>query len=501
MDRRHFLRSAALAGVAVAADAQSVPHDRRGSTLDGEVHGGPPVYVVQGASVFDSRSGAMLQDRTVVIEGERIRSVETPGHPLPIPKGAQVMDAHGKFVLPGLITSHAHLTHLTDAAHLDGTEMLPLLLANGITTFRDVGDDMVAESLIARYAEAHPERSPRIFMASRLLDGSPPIHRDICWSITDPSKVAAFAQDVAAWGAITLKIYAGTERPVGQRAIEEAHRYGLVAAAHLGKYSAQDAVADGIDSLEHIISIFNYAFPPDVPRDVAREQGSGSPEVLESRGSLDLQNPVARQLIASIIKNHVMVDPTLVVFRNMILLPAEKPDEDQYPGYEYVPDPLKRAWLQYLLDLKLDPPHAAPEHLRAAVFQKYMELTGILYRAGVPLLVGTDSPCPNVVPGFAMHEELQLLVASGIPPAAVLQAATLHGAKIIKQEAELGSIEPGKQADLVILDADPLMDIRNSRKIHRVIHRGHVVEPQKLLGSLRYGPDKGYPPYMPLVMN
>ncbi len=118
---------------------------------------------------------------------------------------------------------------------------------------------------------------------------------------------------------------------------------------------------------------------------------------------------------------------------------------------------------------------------RRKEFQKYQELTGLLFRAGVPLLAGTDVPEPYCPPGLALHQELEFLVESGLTPTAALQAATINNARALKQEKHLGSIEPGKVADLVILDADPTIDIRNTRRIVRVIRDGIVCDTQALL--------------------
>jgi len=326
-------------------------------------------------------------------------------------------------------------------------------------------------------------------MSSPFIDGKPPFHEDngVSWGVTDPNEVSAFVEDMAAWGAVTLKLYVGTTRSVGQKVITEAHRHGMVVTAHLFNYSAQDAVADGIDDLEHIESVFNYIFPPDAPHmPGSQEQEKMKPAELEglqqriqeSRASLDLGNPSARALIEAMVQRKVMVDPTLVVFRNMLML-ADLPEVYQSPDNSLMPSRLKGFWPGYGPQLKPE-----TQELRRRQFKKYEELTGLLFRSGVPLLCGTDTPEPYVPPGFSMHQELQLLVESGLPPAAALQAATIRTAQAIKQDQELGSIEEGKLADLVILDANPLSDIRNTRKINRVIRGGIISDPVALLKTV-----------------
>src|SRR5262245_38284219 len=225
-----------------------------------------PALVIQGGSVFDSHSGTMQPHRTIIIEGETIRAVATPEQPLQIPRGARVLDARGKFILPGLIDAHVHLVHRLNFARVTGDEVLPLFLAAGVTSVRNTGDEIVAQTLVARFAAAHPDRCPRVFTASFLLDADPPIHRDIGLPVADPAKVPAVVEDMAALGVTTLKIYAGSGRAVGRKVIEEGHRRGLAVTGHLGAYPAQEAVEDGIDCLEHITSVFDFAFPAGVVR-------------------------------------------------------------------------------------------------------------------------------------------------------------------------------------------------------------------------------------------
>ena len=427
--------------------------------------------VIKGGSLFDPVAGTFEPVQAIIIEGTKILAVGTTRMPVKIPKDARLIDAAEKFILPGLIDAHVHLVHRLNFAHLTGDEVLPLYLANGVTTVRDTGDEIVAETAVANFATSHPDRCPRVFTASFLFDADPPIHRDIGLPVSDPTKVAAIVDDMVAWKVTTLKIYAGTKRPVGRKVIEEGHRHGLAVTGHLIAYSAQDAVEDGIDCLEHITSVFDFAISPEASRQP------------NSRSMLDLTNPQAEALIALLAKRHVMVDPTLVVFKNMLLLS----DLEEVYGHRdnaYVPERLRTYWDRYRRGQDLDP---STRDLRKMEFAKYQELTGLLHAAGVPLLVGTDSPEPYCPPGYALHQEMELMVESGLRPAAVLQAATINNARVLKQGDQLGSVAVGKLADLIILEADPTVDIRNTRKIVRVIRGGIDCDPATVL---QYVPTK-----------
>jgi hypothetical protein len=301
-----------------------------------------------------------------------------------------------------------------------------------------------------------------VFTCSPLLDADPPIHRDVGRSVTDPVQVPAVLDELLLWNIRTVKIYARTPRPVGKAIIEEGHKRRLFVTAHLGAYSAQDAVSDGVDGLEHIWSVFNYV----IPAEVQSQPGH--------RGRLDFQTPVCQSLIAELAKRQVYVDPTLAVFRNMILLP-DVPAVRDHPDNLLVPRRLQKFWPEY--QLRTGCPQCGSLEDRQREFAKYQELTGILYRAGVPLLVGTDSPEPLVTPGFSLHQELEMLVESGLTPAAALRAATLTNATVLGEKDRLGSITAGKLGDLVLLTANPLEDIRNTRCIELVLRGGRVCIP------------------------
>jgi hypothetical protein len=416
--------------------------------------------------VFDSLSGEMLPERTIVIRGQQIAIVAGPGEAADVPQDALRIDGRGKFALPGLIDAHVHVVHVLDFAHVTGDEVLPLYLAAGVTTVRSTGDEIVAATLVARFAAAHPESAPRVFTCSPLLDAEPPIHRDVGRGVTDPASVPALLDDLQQWQITTVKIYAGTGRDVGRAIIDESHRRGLFVTAHLGRYPAQEAVADGVDALEHIQSVFNYIIPPEA----ATQSGH--------RGRVDLDNPLCTTLVAELARSHTYVDPTLAVFRNMILLP-DVPEARDHADTALAPRRLREFWPVYLR--RTGCPQGGPLEDRRREFAKYQELTGKLYRAGVPLLVGTDSPEPQVTPGFSLHQELEMLVESGLPPAAALRAATLHNATALGQEQRLGCIAAGKQADIVLLTANPLEEIRHTRSIEFVIREGRVCRPAELL--------------------
>jgi len=428
---------------------------------------GKSAVVIDGCRVFDPNSGEMESARTILIRGDRIVAVTLPGEPVDAPAEAVRIDGRGKFAVPGFIDAHVHLMHVLDFAHVSGDDVLPLYIAAGVTTVRSTGDEIVAATLIARMAAQNPERCPRVFTCSPVLDADPPIHRDIGRSVSELSQIPALIEEMKRWRATTIKIYAGTGRTIGRAVIDEAHRQGMFVTGHLGDYPAHEAVEDGIDCIEHITSVFGGVVPPGTPTDTA------------SLGELNLQNPVGAALIERIVERQTFVDPTLVVFRNMLLLP-DAPDVKDHPDNALAPHRLQEYWPVYLL--RNGCPQGGALADRRRLFAKYQELTGLLHRSGVRLLAGTDAPEPQVTPGFALHQELELLVESGLTPAAALTAATLTNAAALGQAQQMGSIAPGKLADVVLLNANPLDDVRNTRQIELVIHGGAVSRPADVLG-------------------
>lgn len=469
IDRRDFMRGAALAGAGLALGCDA--DDRRGSpaTATGDEAGAAPAppLLIDRASVFDVRAGAMRPDTSVLVRDGRIETV-APGAELNADSdaaaGAARIDGAGLFVLPGLIDAHVHVTHILYQSHMTGDEVMPFYLGHGVTSIRSTGDNVPAQRLIERYAEDHPEISPNLFRCSFLIDGNPPWHPDVGWYLATPADVDPFVEDMVAWGVKTLKLYVGCGREVGRRVIEVGHDHGLVVTGHLLDYHTADAVSDGLDCVEHVYTVSNFLF--DDPDD---------------RHSINLDSDEARRLIDVIAEHGARVVPTLMVFWGTLLF-MDLPEVYGHPDHDAMPARLKAFWDKDRERRSLDW-GAAPVSVREGTWEKYLRLTGMLRDAGVQLLVGTDAPEPQVAPGASLHHEMEFLVEAGMPAREVLSAATLENARILKEEESRGAVEAGLEADLVLLEADPLEDIRNTRRIRTVVRAGRALDPAGILAA------------------
>ena len=472
VERRDFLRGAALAGAGLAfgcgTDAgraeRTVQRPPRATGADAAT---PPPLLIDGASVFDARTGTMRPETSVLVRAGLIEAVAPAAELGPSSAsaaGATRVDGSGLFLIPGLIDAHVHVTHILYQSYMTGDEVLPFYLGHGVTSIRSTGDNVPAQRLIERYADDRPDISPNVFRCSFLIDGAPPWHPDIGWHLATPADVDPFVADMAAWGVKTLKIYVGTEREVGRRVIEAGHEHGLVVSGHLLDYHTADAVRDGLDCIEHIYTVSNFLL--DDPDD---------------RHSINLDSDEARRLIEVIAEHGTHVDPTLMVFWGTLLF-IDVPEVYGHPDHDAMPARLRAFWER---DRQRRMPDwgAAPLSVRQGTWEKYLRLTGMLRDAGVPLLVGTDAPEPQVAPGASLHHEMEFLVEAGLSPREVLAAATLENARILGEEENRGSIEPGLVADLVLLDADPLGDIRNTRRIRNVVRGGRLLDPAAILAA------------------
>lgn len=421
----------------------------------------PPVSLrsvaIVGATLIDGTGAPPVHNSVVVIRDKRIIAVGTCAD-VPIPEDALRIDAKGKWLIPGLIDMHVHLDEdITPSG----------FVLYGVTAVRDVGSRLVTlQKLRARAAGG--EVLPRLYWMGRNIDEGEP-----SWwgavAVKGPKEVPELLADMARQGVDGVKLYVRAGLQVTQAVIREARRRNWPVTAHLERTSPEKAAQLGVDNLEHVSTLFIGL----KRKGIAKRKGFGSGFVGVSE--VNLNAPPARRLIDALRKHNVAVTPTLVVATMPV--EEEKAAEEVYTGWAKIPTGWRAYWKQPYWNFVKPIGWSAKDYRMARVaFKKYMELVGMLDRAGIAIVAGTDTPAPWVLPGAGLLRELELLVEAGLTPMRALQAATGRAAEVLRRSQDIGTIRPGRYADLVLLEADPLADIRNLRKIHAVYLAGRQVD-------------------------
>lgn len=444
---------------------------------------------IQGVTVIDGTGAAPVPGRTVLIREGRIATIGGPE--LTPPPEAERIDGRGRWLLPGLIDMHAHVTlgpvHgiQTGAPTLEVDSAgiawsLRTLLAFGVTTIRDPGASSAELAVAIRDSVAHGHLvGPRIFTAGEVIDqiSFPGLVRPA----RDEAEMRAEVRRQASLGVDYVKLYATLPPALVRAGIEEAHRQGIKAVAHLFRTPWTAAATWGIDGLVHA--------PPGSPLLLTPEGGAAFRRNIAPSGRFMFQwfeyyEPASAQadsMIRAVVDHHVVHDPTLVVFEAVAW--GDSARITRNPDLRYAPPALLRNWTsgEFVLSLGFRP---AGYDSSRAVWPAVLRFVKQLYDRGVFLVAGTDANNPWVAPGPSLHRELELLVDAGIPPLQVLRIATANGAEALGIGGETGSVEPGKRADLLLLDADPVANIRNTRRIVWIMQGGRRWMPGQLLAPL-----------------
>ena len=401
-----------------------------------------PVLAITRVNVVDVVGGRIVPDSTVTIRGRTIASVVPHGAP---PEGAHVVDGQGKFVVPGLWDMHAH-TEVT------GEPSLQLYVANGVTGIRDMGSDLEFILKVREATSSGRTLGPRIVAAGPILDDAPgdwPLRM----RVRNAEEGRAAVRLLKGRGVDFIKVHNSTPRDVFFAIVDEARQQKLPVAGHVPlKVTIQEGVDAGMASIEH--------FSEDGRVWKACSGGSG------------YRADACRPFFESLARDRVWQTPTLLAMAEIPVIgtsaSAISRDHMAYAG--------KR-----MLEM-----HAANQ----SFFVKKPEVVGILKRlaevgkvvtrdmamAGVGILAGCDA----MIPGFCVHDELAAMVAGGMTPLAALQTATVNPARYLGREATLGTVEAGREADLVLLAANPLDDIGNVRRIHAVVVAGRFLDRRAL---------------------
>lgn|SRR6185295_2769089 len=410
-----------------------------------------------GGNIIDVNGGSVLRDGVIVIYQGKVETV-SPREGFKIPKTAEEVDVSGKWIIPGLIDSHVHSSRWS----------LPRFLAFGITSVRDTHGNMDSILALREEASLGGNAWPRVYSAGAMIDGAPATYGDATEVKTAAqARRAVDARAVA--GVDFIKTYTRITPELFKALLDEANALNLKVTAHLGLTDAETASRLGVASIEHMTGIPEAANPRGAEKLYAEHRASffrGWNAFEKSWATLD-STSLAR-VAATLVDRKVILIPTLVLHDTFSRLddPAVLLD----PDLKSVPDSEIKRW--NLPDLKARAGWTDADYVAFRAARPMQDLFVREFRvAGGVIAAGTDATNQMLPPGPTLHTEMALLVNAGLTPSDALRAATINGARLLGADS-IGTLAAGKVADLVVLDADPLADIRNTRQVSRVMVRG-----------------------------
>jgi imidazolonepropionase-like amidohydrolase len=473
MRAKLFLSLFAFAQLWAVAMAQEQP-----SAVISPSSVGSATYITH-VTVIDTETGKEMPDRTVILFGDRISEVrDSKG--IKSSAGAKVVNGRGKYLIPGLWDMHVHAVF---AERLDS--MFPTFVANGVPGIRDMGTSIpLADIDRLRHETANGSRlGPRIVAAGPLLDGRPKPLRPNFLAITTPEEGRDTVRRLKTGGADFIKVTSNLSRDSFLAVADEANKQNIPFAGHVPfSVSALEASDAGQRSMEHLWGVYLSCSSREKELRSEMLKGgvnlSGSErirlEMDEAAASYD--EGKAASVFAHLARNGTWLVPTFA---------AVVPDTEIFdvhvttdPRLKYISPAIQKQWTEAA---------SAGAAIKSKSFERKLQIVGAVHRAGIPLLAGTDTSRiqPYTYAGFSLHDELALLVRAGLTPMESLQTATINPARFLGVEKDLGTIEKGKVANLVLLDSDPLTDIHNTTKVSKVFLAGKEFDRPALDQMLR----------------
>jgi imidazolonepropionase-like amidohydrolase len=404
------------------------------------------VTAIVGGRLIDGTGKPAVENSVVVLKDGKVAAAG-PAASTAVPEGAQIVDAHGKSVLPGLWEMHAHFEQV---------EWGPIYLATGVTTARDVGNER--EFIVAaRDAIADGKGiGPRLVMAG-VVDGSGPFALGVI-RVDTPEQAREQVQKYKAAGFQQIKIYSSVKPEILKVVTAEAHRLGMTVTGHIPfGMNAIQGIEDGMDQINHVEYLTKVMVDPKAQ-------------------TIDPDAPNVKNIIKLLLEHHIVVDDTLALME-VILHPLDHPISAFEPGILRVAPELKEG-------LETMGVPAAKAAQSAATFRAMEATVRLLHQAGVPIVAGTD----QAVPGFSLDREIELHVQAGFTPMEAIQSATVVAAQAMGMEKESGTIEAGKRADVILVDGNPLENISDIRKVSAVFAAGKMYQPAALWSAVGFKP-------------
>ena len=414
---------------------------------------GVPVAILH-ATLFDTVTRKLVPNTTVIVEGNKVTAVG-PDARVAVPPTAMDIDAHGRVLMPGLTDMHVHLSGETDGK---------LDILNGVTTVRDMGNDLDELGKWEAEFDSGEQIGPRVWKAC-LVDGRGPFAGPTKMLISTPDEAHAAVQTCWDHGFRQMKIYSSVDPKLVPVIIADAHGRGMRVSGHIpASMTMEEGIADGYDEVQHA----NFWFLNFRPTDVVAKTNTivRLKDPAEHAKDLDLDSPQVQRFIALLQAHHTVVDPTLVAFEDDMVGDPRQPSPELAADASRLPPQVARGATGDGLG-----GDAEQRKTYAASYQRFLDFTGRLYKAGIRIVGGTDG-----MTGFPLVHELEEYVAAGIPSDEVLQLATLGDAQVMHHDDLAGSIAPGKNADLILIDGNPVANISDLRKVTFVMKDGVIYD-------------------------
>jgi imidazolonepropionase-like amidohydrolase len=396
------------------------------------------IVAITGGNVLNVENGSWTNNAVVLVENGKIIKVG-PKASVNIPSNARVIDATGKSILPGLWDMHSHFQQ---------AEWGPAYLASGVTTVRDVGNEFEYINAIQQAIDGGQGIGPHILKAG-IIDGDGPTALGVINANTKEEAIAA-VRKYKQNGFVQIKIYSSTKPPVVKAICDEAHRLGLTVTGHIPEgMNILQGIDSGMDAVNHLQYVYR----------VLKKTTSGE---------IDWSDSANSEILSRLQQSKVVIDPTIGVYE-MVFRSLDEDITTMEPAFSTLPLPLQSLFEH------MGSPADRARTLKPR-FNALSALVKVLHDKGVIIVAGTDMGFP----GYSLFRELELYVAAGLSPLDAIKTATIVPAKVMNVDATSGSVAERKNADLIIIDGNPLENIRNIRNVKLVMKDGVVYEPAEL---------------------
>lgn len=431
-------------------------------------------YFVKAKLIINAADGKTTENAVMEVSSGKIVKIDKNSS-FQIPNDAQVFDYSDKFIIPGLIDTHAHLYTNLIFGHSTNPALPPLFIAGGVTSILAPGSgDPEGDIALKNRVDSGRAIGPRMFLAGEYIDMEP---LNVPWMEAVKSEAEAKAK-LDLWfsrGATAVKVYTGMRGEMLRTVINYAHQRGFKVSGHLERETWGNAIEMGIDVLHHGIYSFPEIMPKDIPPQTIGMINFAPPEYdkyYQAIVDADLKSPKIQAVFKAAAENKVVFVPTVVALEP----PDAAKDFMAVQQLFFAPDAWKRVEQRF---------NGEKKKFAILLTQKNIEFVREANKSGVMLSTGTDMTNLQMLPAFSLYREMEIFSEAGLKPLEILKAATFNGAFAIGRTDLIGSLEAGKAADFVVLNANPLENISNVRQVFRVAKNGTIYVPDEVTKSLK----------------